>query len=398
MTTAPQPSASGSRPLNIGVFGARTIPSTYSGYETFLTTMLPELVARGHSVTMYCRAGEYDGDGPYRGVRRVPLPAIPGKSFNTLSHGVASSIRARLARHDVVLVVNVANALFCALNKYTGQRILLNTDGQEWLRGKWGSWGKRYFHVSARLARYGATGLVADCVAMADVYRDSFGADSTVIPYCVPMSTASPSSRVLDRLNVTAHHYFVVAGRLNPENNIDTVAAAYARSDLPQPLLVLGTANYDSPVKYRLERLASTDPRIRVLGHVSDRAEFLTLIGSACGYVHGHSVGGMNPSLVEAMHSRALIVTLDTSFNRETLGDAGLFFSRRADGSLGLADVLSSVCALPPSQNAAFRAHAAQRALDRYNISDVVDAYESLMSVTMRQHSRGTVTVATRWA
>ena len=131
------------KPLNIGVFGARGIPSTYSGYETFLTTLLPELVARGHRVTMYCRRGETEGDDHYLGVDRVILPAIPGKQFSTLSHGAVASLRSRIARHDVVLTVNVANAAFCALHRYTGRPIVLNTDGQEWLRGKWGpSWLK----------------------------------------------------------------------------------------------------------------------------------------------------------------------------------------------------------------------------------------------------------------
>src|SRR3954451_19497438 len=96
--------------LNVGVYGARGIPSTYSGYETFLTTLLPALAQRGHEVTMYCRRGQTAQSGRYQGVRRVVLPAIPGKQFNTLSHGAFAAVAARSRRHDVVLVVNVANA------------------------------------------------------------------------------------------------------------------------------------------------------------------------------------------------------------------------------------------------------------------------------------------------
>ena len=93
--------------LDIGVYGTRGVPSTYSGYETFLTTLLPELVERGHAVTMYCRTGEGIENGPWRGVDRRVLPALPGKNLNTLSHGLVAGIVARSARHDVVLVVNV---------------------------------------------------------------------------------------------------------------------------------------------------------------------------------------------------------------------------------------------------------------------------------------------------
>lgn len=98
--------------LDIGVYGTRGVPSTYSGYETFLTTLLPELVSRGDRVTMYCRTGEELGAGDWKGVRRRVLPAIPGKNLNTLSHGLVAGAVARVARHDVVLVVNVANAAY----------------------------------------------------------------------------------------------------------------------------------------------------------------------------------------------------------------------------------------------------------------------------------------------
>ncbi|MBA2624259.1 MAG: DUF1972 domain-containing protein, partial [Acidimicrobiia bacterium] len=327
-------------PLDLGVFGARGIPSTYSGYETFLTTLLPELVRRGHRVTMYCRPGEVDGEGPYEGVDRVVLPAVPGKSLNTLSHGLVASVRARAARHEVLLVVNVANAPFCALNTLTGQRVLLNTDGQEWLRGKWGRTAKAWFRLGARAAKHTATGLVADCAAMARVYEDEFASPSTVIPYCFPVASFEPDRSVPGQFGLEPGGYDIVAGRLNPENGTDGVAAARASSSSRLPLLVLGRANYDSPVQRRLDDLARHDERIRLVGHVADRATFLSLLALAATYVHAHSVGGMNPSLVEAMGAGALVAALDTPFNRETVGAAGAYF---APGFGDLAAVLEDL-------------------------------------------------------
>ncbi|MEZ5321669.1 MAG: glycosyltransferase [Microthrixaceae bacterium] len=146
-----------SRPLDIGVYGARGIPSTYSGYETFLTLLLPELARRGDRVTMYCRSGEGFEGSDWQGVRRVVLPAVAGKNSSTLTHGAVAAMAARTARHDVVLVVNVANAAFCALGRYSGQPVVLNVDGQEWLRGKWGGVARylprlRGSHDAARTA------------------------------------------------------------------------------------------------------------------------------------------------------------------------------------------------------------------------------------------------------
>lgn len=379
--------------LDIGVYGARAVPSTYSGFETFLTTLLPELVRRGDRVTMYCRTGESVDNTPWQGVRRRVLPAIPGKNLNTLSHGVVAAVMARWARHDVVLVVNVANAPYCAIGRYSRQPVVLNVDGQEWLRDKWGRLARAVFRASARMASRCATALVTDGVAMADVYRTEFGADTTVIPYCIPALDWSPDPEAPTRHGLEPGRYLLIAGRHNPENNIDRIAEVIAASDLALPLVVLGTANYDSPVTRRVLELAGTDDRIRVLGHVDDRHEFLDLLHHAAVYLHGHSVGGTNPSLVEAMGAQARICVLDTPFNRETVGATGRVF--RLDPP-DLVAVLHELLAEGSEQAAAARQAASQRAADAYSVKAVVDAYRDLLGVAA-QTRRGTVTIATRW-
>jgi glycosyltransferase involved in cell wall biosynthesis len=381
--------------LDIGVYGARAIPSTYSGYETFLTTLLPALADRGHEVTMYCRPGEVDDTEPYRGVRRTVLPAIPGKQFNTLSHGAVAAVQARRKRHDVLLVVNVANAPFCALNSRTGQPVLLNTDGQEWLRGKWGTVARTWFKTSARLARHGATGLIADCAAMADVYEREFGASSTVIPYCFPDIPFAPEPGRLDDFGVEAGRYAIVGGRLNPENNIDTVVETWAASSTDLPLLVLGAANYASPVLTRLEQIAGRDDRIHLAGHVNDRTTFLTILALAASYIHGHSVGGMNPSLVEAMGAGALVAALDTPFNRETMGPTGRFF---APDCHDVVKVVDDLRAAPTAEQDDLRAAARARVRERFSVEEVVGAYEDLLVDAASGPARRTLHRRTRWS
>jgi glycosyltransferase involved in cell wall biosynthesis len=385
-------------PLDIGVFGARGVPSTYSGYETFLSTLLPELARRGHRVTMYCRKGEVDGDGPWRGVHRVVLPALPGKELNTLTHGALASVRARVAGHDVLLVVNAANALFSWFNRLTNQPVVLNTDGQEWLRGKWGPIGRRVFRLSAAVAKRSANGLVADCQAMADVFSNEFGAASTVIPYCSPPLVVQPRPEVFAHHGVTERSYFVTGGRLNPENNIDGIATRYAASEAPDPLLVLGAANYDSPVAVALASLAERDPRIRIVGHVGDRDEYLTLLRGATGYLHGHSVGGMNPSLVEAMHAGALIAALDTTFNREVLADTGLFFPGGIGRVEDISQVIADMGSLSIEESDGLRDAARARADHHFGIDAVTEAYESALRATAAAPRRGAVVIDTRWS
>ena len=380
--------------LDIGVYGARGIPSTYSGYETFLTTLLPELVDRGHSVTMYCRTGEGIEAAPWRGVDRRVLPALPGKSLNTLSHGFIAGTVARSAGHDVVLVVNVANALYCAIGRLTAQPTVLNTDGQEWLRGKWGRTARAIFRRSARVAGYCASGLVADCQAMATIYDDEFKSPSTIIPYCSPSIDWEPDPTSPRRHDVEPGRYLVIAGRHNPENNIDRVAEVVAASDLDLPLLVLGTANYDSPVTRRLTDLGVTDGRIRIVGHIDDRHEFLDLLHHAAVYIHGHSVGGINPSLIEAMATGARILAYDTPFNREAIGPHATTFSLDPPD---LIDLLRVALAETPDVETARRDAARRRTTEEYPIKAVADAYEAILLEAAGQRRRRRIRISTRW-
>ncbi|MDQ3680005.1 MAG: DUF1972 domain-containing protein [Actinomycetota bacterium] len=381
--------------LDIGVYGARGIPSTYSGYETFLTVLLPELVRRGHYVTMYCRRGQFSDGQPYQGVRRVMLPALASYQLETLSHGVPAAVAARLRRHQVVFVVNIANAPYCFMAKATRQRTVLNTDGQEWIRGKWGTWARRYWRLCARLAGPSASALVADSKAMGDVYREGFNAESTVIPYCwTELTPAEDPSYVLDPLELEAYRYFLVAARLNPENGVGEMARAYARSSSGYPLVVLGAANYATPVQAELERLAQGCPLVRLEGHVSDRSRFATLLSYSAAHLHGHRVGGVNPSLIEAMGCGANVIALATPFNQEALGPAGTYFS---DFDEELPAVLAATEAEPAPAGSARRQRARLRARQVFGVEAIVDAYEELFGVVARRSPWQTTVRRTPW-
>lgn len=381
--------------LDIGVYGARGIPSTYSGYETFLSVLLPELAARGHRVTVYCRSGRVPGSGDYRGVRRVFLPAWDSKQFETLSHGLLAATVARLCRHEVVFAVNVANALPCMLAKVTGQRAVLNTDGQEWLRGKWGKAARTFFLASARLSGPATSGLISDSNGMRDIYKRMFGADSTVIPYCWTAIGVHPDPGFLESLDLKPRRYFVVAGRLNPENNIHRVAEAYLQSGAGQPLVVLGEANYDSEVTRRLRELSRSEPNIVLAGHIGNRSDFASLLSSASAYFHAHSVGGINPSLIEAMGCGARIVALNTIFNLEALGGGGSYFD---DFDRELPRIIRSIETESYEAAAGYRLQAQDRARACFSLEAVADAHEALFSRVRQHHPWKRVSHETEWA
>jgi len=381
--------------ISIGVIGARGIPSTYGGYETFLTVLLPELVRRGHDVTVYCRRKDVDSASEYQGVKKVTLPAIRTKSLSTLSHGAVASAAAWGGRHDVVFALNVANSPFCLGLRLVGQRTVLNTDGQEWLRGKWGRAGRTYFRTAAKLAGRSASALVADSAGMAQIYEEQFGASATVIPYCWTKLEKQSDQAILKDLGLKAHEYFLIAGRLVPENNIDRVAESYVRSGVSTPLVVLGAANYDSPVQQRLNALAAQCPTLKLAGHVKDRSAYATLVGEAKTYFHGHSVGGINPSLLEAMGCGARIAAFDTSFSREALGSAGSYF---ADFEKELPLLIRRVDHESAATSGELRRAATDRVRTTFPLKLVADAYEALLVDVAQARRNERVLLTTPWA
>lgn len=361
------------KPLKIGVFGIRTIPSTYSGYETFCNVLLPELVSRGHAVTLFTR--EKGKQEPYKGVRKIGLPSINTKQFDTLSHSLVCSVVSRFHFFDVVLSFNVANAPSLTFLKFTGTPTVLNVDGQEWNRGKWGKLARSVFYNCGKMSKYTSSRLVTDCDAMGRIYQDEFGADTDVIPYCwtglLPDDELdTPDGDFLSQFGIEADNYLITGGRLVPENNIAEIVESHVQSAEVMPIVVLGKANYDSPVQRRLNELAEADSRVKLLGHINDRRGFGLLLRDAYAYLHGHSVGGINPSVVEAMGVGTFVCAFDTQFNREALGDAGTFFSDPLQAVSEMRRIADTV------DRKAMRDRGRVLAQENYSLKRIVDLYE----------------------
>src|SRR5690348_16633884 len=141
------------RKLRLAICGGRGIPSTYSGTETFFLELAPRLVERGHEVIVYCRRSLFsDRLTDYKGVHLIYLPSIETKNLGTFTHTVACMLDVIHRDVDALLVTNVANALHCIIPRLLGIPCALNVDGIEWERGKWGTLGRAYFYVNARLS------------------------------------------------------------------------------------------------------------------------------------------------------------------------------------------------------------------------------------------------------
>ena len=305
------------------MLGTRGVPANHGGFETAVEEVGARLVERGNDVRVYCR-NRGQSLAEYKGMRLHNLPALRRKTLETLSHTGLSVLHATtVARPDVAIVFNAGNAPFLPILAAARIPFAVHLDGLEWQRAKWKGFGQVYYRGAERFCVRTAPALIADAIGIQDYVRAEYGADSAFIPY-----GAREVPRTYDRLaevDVAPLQYHLVVARFEPENHVLEMVAGYLRSNARFPLLVVGSAPYSDAYSEQIRSLASQDPRIRLLGAVWDQEVLDQLYANCRSYLHGHSVGGTNPSLLRAMGAGAPVTAFDVVFNREVTGGHARF-------------------------------------------------------------------------
>jgi glycosyltransferase involved in cell wall biosynthesis len=247
----------------------------------------------------------------------------------------------------------------------------MNVDGLDWTRAKWGPVARKYFLSAAHSAIRFCNALITDAEAMRRFYLERFSKDTTMIAYGAYVET-SKQPELISQFGIEPNEYYLIASRLVPENNADLITDAFLRSGSPKKLLIAGGANYDSPFHRRLREMAGDN--VLLAGHINDVDVIRELHCNCFAYVHGHSVGGTNPSLLKAMGFGNCILALDTVFNREALGDDGVFFPRDARV---LADLMMKLEG-NPRRVAELRAMGPRRIRQEYTWEKIASQYEDL--------------------
>lgn len=365
--------------MKIAILGIRGLPSTYSGYETFIGELAPRLVARGHDVTIYCRRALFtERPDRHLGMRMKYLPSLEHKFLSTLTHTALATVHATFAGFDLLFVVNAANGLFGCIPRLAGRPCILNVDGMEWLRPKWNALGKAFFKTSARLGTQFYDEIVTDADEMHRLYAQQFGIDSTYIAYGANIETSS-SPEVVRSYGLEPRDYYLIASRLIPDNNADLIVEAFVKSGSARTLAIAGGADYKGNTVEQafLDRLKSlANGRVKFLGHVGQSGHVKELHCHCFAYLHGHQFGGINPSLLKALGYGNLIFALNTPFNAEVLdhGRCGVLYEKNAD------DLAARLAALEadPERAEAFRRQAPGRIRERFTWEQITDEYEAL--------------------
>ena len=224
-------------------------------------------------------------------------------------------------------MVNLAAGPLGWLPRLFGKKTMMNTDGLEWERPKWKGLGSKYFYFGAWCATKFYDVLISDAEAMRQVYLQKFNAESEVIAYGAPQFEER-NSVALEKFNLKPYAYYLIVGRLIPDNNADFIIKEFLESNSPKKLVVIGDVPYQDDYANHLKGLASD--KLIFTGYVKNQDDLLSLYQHCFVYLHGHEFGGTNPAMLKAMANKCAILALNTRFNQEMLnnGEFGLFFDK----------------------------------------------------------------------
>ncbi len=309
------------------LLGIRGIPASHGGFETFAEYLSLYLVARGWSVTVYCQE---DGAGSiyyseWEGVKRIHIPVKSTGPLGTIIFDFKSVMHS-LRYNGVFLTLGYNTAIFNVLHRVFLKKNIINMDGIEWKRKKWGFAARTWFWLNERIGCWTGNVLVADHPEIENHLARRVSRDKiTMIPYGgKQIETANVS--LLSRFEIEKNSYALVVARPEPENSILEIVQAFSRSKRGGKLVVLGNYEPDSN-SYHQKILESASNQVLFPGAIYESATVDALRFFCRFYVHGHQVGGTNPSLVEALGAGNAVLAHDNKFNRWVVKDGAIYFN-----------------------------------------------------------------------
>lgn len=304
-------------PLKISIIGSRGYPYLYSGYETLVKNIGERMVTGGAQVTVYCHSYLFaQKPKQLNGIQLKYIPTIKSKSLSQPIHSFLAFWHAAFSNADVVLVLNVSNGPFGIITRLFKKPTLINVDGLEWKRPKWKGFGAIYFKWAAKMAVRFMDLIVTDAVAMQTIYKNEFNTDSVVITYGADGNKGA-SEALLNKWQLQTQDYYLIVGRMIPDNNSDIIIEGFINSSSTKKLVIVGDVPYQDAYATKIK--SYQDDRLVFTGYITNGDELASLYKYCFAYMHGHEFGGTNPTLLKAMANGCAIGAIDTVFSREVL-------------------------------------------------------------------------------
>jgi len=355
--------------VRIAILGTRGIPNHYGGFEQLAEYLAPGLAEAGHDVTVYNSHNHPYREKTWKGVhiRHCYDPEYRLGSAGQFIYDLNCLLDARRQKYDVILQLGYTSSSIWGVLFPRKSKIIYNLDGLEWQRTKYSPTIRKFLLYAEKLAVKYSDYYISDSPVIQTYFRDKYGIESEYIAYGAALfGQADP--QVLHGYGVTPGEYFLLMARMEPENNIEMILNGYVQSDTRRPILVVGDT-INTYGKY-LRTKFGVDKRVIFTGGIYDQWKVHCLKAYCRLYFHGHSTGGTNPSLLEAMASEALIAAHDNAFNRQVLEGDALYFSG-PEHVTGLVDSL-----VVPLDAAGIRQRNRTKIVERFSWPDIISQYE----------------------
>lgn len=352
----------------LAILGSRGIPAAFGGFETFAEQLAVHLVQLGWEVTVFCETTQAYRLREYKGVqlRYVPTPRLVGiRSLWFDSIGVLLALRG----YDTVYMLGYHAAFIFVLPHLLNSNFWVNMDGLEWRRTKWSPIVRRYLKSMEFVALRLAPHIVADAHGIAEHLRDVYPASHSkihVIAYGTFPVSHPPDPGTLPFPLLPGRYYLVVC-RFEPENHVLEIIRGFLQSKSPYRLVLVGDDTVCTPYVRALRKLSSDT--VRFLGTIFDRDALTALRYHCRAYLHGHSVGGTNPSLLESMACANVILAHDNPFNREVTSNLCFYFGNSHDISTLIQHLERE------GDPSGIGMQLARRAANHYDWRDIAEAY-----------------------
>lgn len=361
----------------VGLMGIRGVPAHHGGFETFAERLAPYLARSGWDVTVYCQEDEVRPawESRWEGVRRVHIGVGPDTAVNSMRFDWACITHAIRERAPLVLTLGYNTAVFGLRFRPARVQHVMNMDGIEWARAKWGLGAKAWLYLNDWAGCLGADHLVADHPQIARHLAGRVDKRKvSTIPYGTDLIEAADPS-LLQAYGLTPGRYLTLIARAEPENSVLEVVQAYSARPRGMPLVVLGNYVPDRN-SYHAQVMAAAGPEVKFVGAVYDHPTVNALRLHALGYLHGHQVGGTNPSLLEAMGAGNAVIAHDNRFNRWVVRDGAWYFRDAAQCAAALDELLAD----PVLRDRRARLNR-ERARTAFSWSVVLSQYEETLRV-----------------
>jgi glycosyltransferase involved in cell wall biosynthesis len=358
----------------VRILGTHGVPAAYGGFETAAENVAMFLSSRDWRVIVYCQV---DGKGPlqedtWNGLERVLIP-VDTEGWRGTSKFDLMSIRHAARFNDLCLTFGYNTAIFNLLQRVKGIPNVINMDGIEWSRSRWGFFRQAILYTNERIACFVGNHLIADHPEIEKfLLTRAPSRKLTTITYGADPVSDAPIAPGVSR-GLEPGRYMTLICRPIPENSILELVRGFSRKRRGYKLALLGDYTPDEDPYHRQVMDAASD-EVVFLGPIYDKSEVEALRFHSAMYLHGHTVGGTNPSLVEAMAAGNPVIAHDNPYNRWVAEDAAVYFSTEDDVSARLDELLSSPTRLEQMRSASLRRHA-----EEFTWEHVAGQYEQLL-------------------